>query len=310
LSAPIPKPRIASSPMPIALQKPPVPTSQPPFPQDTPEYKNGFTLKNCSKEQFDEIIKRAKAIKGVNAKSSTENFSKPNELVTVEIFNAQKQRVYLRFMPQKKSLVLQGKRSVLYTEIQLLLTQKSDFKEAITSHIKISDGEQKTSDVAKRLKKLIPNAYDFLSEQSKIDLGIGLIDLNNEETKLSDYSVLLVPPFRGLERLIFDLQSAENITVKMIGQAYEKKDDGSYCLKYGYRKKINSIVYNEVLSALYTEYFIERHNFTHSDNTVSSSARVISNRVDAKKKFDNLLQIIDYNCKKLIEIGFSIGGIK
>jgi len=166
--------------------------------------------------------------------------------------------------------------------------------------------KQQHTDAVKRLKKLIPNAFDFLSEQAKTDLTIGLIDIFNDRTRLSDYSVLLVPPYRGLERLIFGLQAAQGIEVKMIGQAFEKDDKGSYLLKSGYRKKINSIVYNEVLSALYTEYFVERHSCTHSDNTDTAYSRAVTDLQSARSKFNKLLEIIDYNCKKLKEIGFSV----
>ena len=272
------------------------------------EYKNGFSVKNCKKEVFDSICKKACAIKGVTTKTSAASVGKPAELVTVEITDLQKQKVYLRYMPRKNSLSLQGRRSGLYTEIHgLLMNGNTDYNTAITSHIKSSGEEQRTSEVERRLKKSIPSAFDFLSEQSKIDLSMGLIDIYNKKTQLSDYSVLLVPPYRALERLIYDLQAAQGINVKMIGQGFEKRDDGSYCLKSGYRKKINSVIYNEVLSALYTEYFRERHSFTHSDNTNSLSVRVIRNIEDVKTKFNNLLMVIDYNGKKLKEIGFGIG---
>jgi len=166
--------------------------------------------------------------------------------------------------------------------------------------------KQQHTDSIKRLKKLIPNAFDYLSDQAKNDLTIGLIDIFNDRTRLSDYSVLLVPPYRALEKLIYDIQNAQNIEVKMIGQAFEKDDKGAYLLKSGYRKKIDSIVFNEAISALYTEYFIERHNCTHSDNLDLSYGRAVTDLQSARDKFNKLLQIIDYNCKKLKEIQFNI----
>ncbi|MCL2796888.1 MAG: hypothetical protein FWD58_02375 [Firmicutes bacterium] len=377
---------------------------QPPSPESripNPEYKNGFVIKNVTREAYEGIYKRGKSLKGVTAKAVVENAGKPGEVVTAEFTGAQKQKAYLRFAPRSQTLALQGKRSALYAEIQLLLTGNTDYNTAITSHIKsagesdkknlnqpqrpASDSLKKSaspvagasvagapvagapavppgahvsvvvpgapllpgaegangapvgsafakpaapvlkmpcaapkrekkppppvpesaSATEKRLRKLLPAAIDFLSDQSKIDLSIGLIDIYNEFTRLSDYSVLLVPPYRGLERLIYDLQTAEKISVKMIGQAFEKRDDGSYCLKSGYRKKIDSVVYNEVMSALYTEYFKERHNLTHSDNSDEfAPTRAVRDLKDAKMKFDRLLSVIDYNCKKLKEIGF------
>ena len=183
---------------------------------------------------------------------------------------------------------------------------KLDTSKSITPITKKSYANKENKQADAKLKKMLLHGYDFLSEQSKIDLSIGLTDINNNKTRLSDYSVLLVPPFRGLERLIFDLQAAQGITVKMIGQAFEKNDAGEYLLKSGYRKKIDSVIYNEVLSALYTHYFVQRHNCTHSDNTDALSSRAIDNLKEAQIKFNDLLNLIDYNCKKLKEIGFAI----
>lgn len=165
--------------------------------------------------------------------------------------------------------------------------------------------EKVSASVMRKLRKLLPDAFDLLGEQSKTDLGIGMTDIGNENVKLSDYSVLLVPPYRGLERFIYDLQQAREITVKMIGQAYEKNDSGRHVLKQCYRKK-NGIVYSEVMSALYVEYFEKRNFYAHSDNSLSGASRVINDKAAAKKIFDGLCEIINYNAKKLKETGFAI----
>ena len=145
----------------------------------------------------------------------------------------------------------------------------------------------------------------FLSEQSKIDLAIGIIDINNSAVVLSDYSTLLIPCFRGLERLIFDLQHAQGIVVKMIGQAYEK-EDGSYVLKSGYRKKIPSVIYAEVMASLYTEYFKYRNFYSHSDGGFDNVSRVISDKQQVLDIFNHIMDVINYNGKKLQEIRFRI----
>ena len=118
--------------------------------------------------------------------------------------------------------------------------------------------------------------------------------------------MLFRSPYRGLEKFISDLQRARGIEVKMIGQGYEKDDDGNYRLKSGYRKRIDSVVYNEVMSALYTEYFARRNFYTHSDIYDAGVPRIISDKAEAKKIFDRLIAVIDYNSKKLKEIGFSL----
>ena len=91
----------------------------------------------------------------------------------------------------------------------------------------------------------------------------------------------------------------------MIGQAFDKPE-GRYELKSGYKKRIKSVIYAEVMSALYTEYFSRRNFYTHSDNSDESAPRMISDKKEAVAIFDHLLDTINYNCKKLKEIGFGI----
>lgn len=155
------------------------------------------------------------------------------------------------------------------------------------------------------LRKYLSVSLRYLSEASRIDLSNGLTDIANVP-RLSDYSVLLITPYRALEKLIYDLQQAEGINVKMIGQAYEKDDDGNYMLKKGYRKRIGSVVYAEVMAALYTEYYKTRNFYTHAENAADSRSRGISDKAEAQRILRNLLSVIEYNCKKLSEIGFSV----
>lgn len=275
---------------------------------NTLEYKNGYSVKNCSKQDFDSMIKEIKKEKGVRVIAvNNTNVLNNIDCLDYDILDNKRQKVHIRYLPSKKSLTLQGKPSELFSSIQLIVSKDSDYKTAINSHIKFAGEESTASKEEKKLKKLIPHAFEFLSEQAKFDFTIGLIDINNPDIRLSDYSVLLVPPYRGLERLIFDIQTAENINVKMIGQAFEKTDTGQYCLKQGYQKKIQSIVFNESISALYTEYFNERNFLTHSDNSLLAvSSRALIDRIHATTKFEKLLNVIDYNCKKLKEIGFAL----
>lgn len=292
-----------------------------PKPQEKPsetvnaEYKNGYAVKNYARKRLDDALKAIKAMRGVTYKTeSATGRSKPDETETYIVSGKDSQKVILRYLPKKQVIQMQGKRSYLFSEVQVLISKDTDFKSAVGSHIELTapkknDGAKGTANtqsaVQRRLKKLLPNAFDFLCEQSKIDLAIGLVDINND-TKLSDYSSLLTPPYRGLEKFISDLQRARGIEVKMIGQGYEKDDDGNYRLKSGYRKRIDSVVYNEVMSALYTEYFARRNFYTHSDIYDAGVPRIISDKAEAKKIFDRLISVIDYNSKKLKEIGFTL----
>lgn len=273
---------------------------------ETTPYKNGYSVKNFTSDKFNALLKR---IRGSGIKIKLSNVSDKGlstETKSYSIEDDKRQKVILRYMPVKKVIQLQGKRSSLFGEVQVILNNDTDYKTAVNSHIELTGEQKRAGTIQRQLKKALPNAYPFLSEQSKIDLSIGLMDITNNEVKLSDYSVLLVPPYRGLERLIFDLQRSNGIDVKMIGQAFERPDGIIYELKSGYKKKIDSVVYCEVMTALYTEYFEKRNFYAHADNSVDSVNRVIGDKEAAKVIFDGLLKIIDYNCKKLSEIGFKI----
>lgn len=271
------------------------------------QYKDGYSIKKYSVKRLQEALKAIKAMRGTSYRlESTTAQGQQAETVTYVISGVNSQKVTLRYMPKKLTVQLQGKRSNLFSEVQVLIAKDTDFKSAISPHIELTGEVTSVANMQKRLKKILPHSFDYLDEQSKIDLAIGFIDINNTETRLSDYSSLLTPPYRGLEKFISDLQRAQGIEVKMIGQGFEKDDEGKYSLKAGYRKRIDSVVFNEVMSALYTEYFSRRNFYSHSDNTDGSAPRIITDKQEVKKIFDHLIDVIDYNSKKLKEIGFSI----
>lgn len=264
----------------------------------TATHENSFILKKISSEKFSELLKKIKINKNMRYKQTS--VSGGSKSYTI---NTQKEKVTLRYLDG--NIELSGVRGDLYGEIQLYMSQLSDYKTAIKTHIKFSGEEKRARDIERQLKKKLPDAYEFLSEQSKLDLAIGIIDINNSEVVLSDYSTLLIPCFRGLERFIFDLQHAQGIVVKMIGQAFEK-DDGNYVLKSGYRRKIPSVIYPEVMAALYTEYFKQRNFYAHSDGGFDNISRIISDKEQVQSIFNHILDVINYNGKKLKEIGFTV----
>lgn len=260
---------------------------------------NTFTIKKVAEQKFNELLKSIKANKSMRYKLST-GAAMGERAYTV---SSQAEKAVVKYAGGNVQLV--GSRGDLYSELQLLMSQMSDYKTAIKTHIKLSGEEKRAQDIERQLKKKLPAAFEFLSEQSKIDLAIGIIDINNSAVVLSDYSTLLIPCFRGLERLIFDLQHAQGIVVKMIGQAYEK-EDGSYVLKSGYRKKIPSVIYAEVMASLYTEYFKYRNFYSHSDGGFDNVSRVITDKQQVLDIFNHIMDVINYNGKKLQEIRFRI----
>ena len=257
-----------------------------------------FKVDKIDAERCKELLKKIKANKSMRYKTSVDDVDGSKTYAITSGGN----KAIIRY--SGGSMQLSGAPSDLYSELQLMLSGLSDYKTAIDTHIKYVGEEKRSSAIERQLKKKLPAAFEFLSEQSKIDLAIGIIDINNSAVVLSDYSTLLIPCFRGLERLIFDLQHAQNISVKMIGQAYEK-EDGVYVLKAGYRRKIPSVVYAEVMAALYGEYVARRNFYAHSDNSGNVS-RVISDKSVVLGIFNHIMDVINYNGKKLQEIGFRI----
>lgn len=263
------------------------------------------TVKKVTAQRFEDILKSLKKLRGVRVRQgTTAGKTRADETRTYAVQDAGKQRVQLRYMPARGVLQLQGKRGSLFGDVQVIISG-GDYTAAVKNYISVSGEDKRAGDMRKLLKKRLPDAYEYLSEPSKIDITIGLIDIYNNETRLADYSSLLTPPYRGLEKFISDLQKAQGIEVKMIGQAYDKPD-GRYELKSGYKKRIKSVVYAEVMAALYTEYFARRNFYTHSDNSEEAASRMITDKKEVVAIFDHLLDTINYNCKKLKEIGFSM----
>lgn len=267
------------------------------------EYKNGYSVKNFPAESLDQLFELLKE-SGKSVVTGEVEFG--GTLHEVKNYHVEDdgQRVILRYATKRMTLQLQGKRSNLFGEVMSIVGNFSDYSSALENYVEETDGGKKVSELQDKLKRRLPTAFGFLSEQSRIDFSYGIHDFSQNDLRLSDYSVLLVPAFRGLERFVFDLQNAEGIKVKMIGQAFDKDDNGNYILKSGYTQRIGSVIYAEVLVSLYTEYFAQRNYFAHSDNTDSNVSRSISERSKAQRIFDGILDIVEYNSKKLKEIGF------
>ena len=237
-------------------------------------------VRGVSAKRLDWLIKDLKAAEGVKARTTTAAFDKTR---AITLTSPSRETLEL-VRDERGNVTLTGKPGALMSDVKAQLESKSDVR---------------------LLRRYLPTALRYLSESSKIDLSNGITDINNIG-RLSDYSVLLTAPYRALEKFIYDLQQAERINVKMIGQAYEKDDEGNYKLKKGYLKKINSVVYSEDMTALYTEYSRTRNFYTHSDNSADSRPRGISDKAEAQKLLTHLLSVIEYNAKKLSEIGFSV----
>ena len=287
-----------------ALVRPQTPRNgtSPQPPAEADAQGGNLSFKKFTEERFGDVVSKLKKRKQFKVASPTvQDKGKQTETITIAVSDGN-QKLKLRFMPKKQVLQVQGKQETLFSEVRLVVSEESDFKSAVTAHAESAD--KKASEFNRQLKKLMPTAVGYMSEQVKLDFTIGVIEILDSTAEHYDYSMLLLPPFRGLERLIFDIQRAQNIVVKMIGQAYEKENN-EYVLKASYRRRINSVVYPEVLGALYREYFATRNFYAHSD-AIGGENRVISTRKQAVEVFTHMCGVVEYNCRKLDEIGFSI----
>lgn len=266
------------------------------------ESKNDFTLRKYSPDRFDSAIENLKRSKIKIKLKETQGAS--NETVNIYEMAGDGNKITVRFMPHKRILQIQGKATDFLRKIQTVFSEGVDFKSALNAHIEQKQTDTRAADIERQLKKYLPTGILFLSSQAKIDFSIGIVDLLPGEIVLSDYSSLLIPPYRGLETLIFDLQRAQGIKVKMIGQAFEKDDDGNYILKASYRRKIGSVIFAEVMASLYIEYNSTRNFYVHS--AFGPQTKVIADKNQAIAIYERMLKVVEYNAKKLKEIGFSL----
>jgi len=265
--------------------------------------KSDFTLKKYTAERFDSVLDEIKALK-IKVKQKQARGKNNGEMVRIYELSEGLKKLTVCFMADKGILQIQGKPCDFLSKIQTVFSESGDFKSAIGAHIEQKQTQNKASDVERQLKKYLPTGILYLSPQAKIDFSIGVIDLLVSDATLSDYSSLLIPPYRGLEMLIFDLQKAQGIKVKMIGQAFEKTPSGEYTLKASYRRRIGSVIFNEVMTALYVEYNSTRNFYVHS--SLGQQTKVISDRNQARAIYERMLAVVEYNAKKLKEIHFSI----
>lgn len=284
------KPQTAIKPQATAKQQVKQQAASPQVEKEQRQAEEKKEIRGVSRFKLETMLGKISSKKDAECVTDKNSFREGCEIYTI---TSAKSKLTVRYYADKFLAQLSGKSGKFFDEILGMLTT--------VAKVSIEEGELKA--VYRKLKKILPNAFDVLSEQSMVDFSIGMIDINNDNVRLSDYSMLLVPPYRGLESLISDLQKEKGIDVKMIGQAYEKLE-GKYVLKSGYRKRVNSHVYAEVMSALYAEYFEKRNFYAHSDITGDSLSRIISDKSTVKAIFNSLIELLEYNIFKLKEIGF------
>ncbi len=227
----------------------------------------------------------------------TRNFGKVNEENNYTVIRADKECA-LRYMPSVGQLDVSGEIAGQIADVFLSL---GGTKVSSTVKEEKREVKEEKSRYTAILKKYLPTALEYLSVSAQNNLGSGFDEINKASDHY-EYSMFLLAPFKGLENFIFELQRAKDIEVKLIGQAYDKDERGRYILKSAYTKKVG-VVYSEVLAALYTEYYEKRNFYMHS---TAADSHKIGSKEEAKEIIVKLFSVIEYNCKKLKEIGFSL----
>lgn len=165
-------------------------------PVPVPEYKNGYSVKNFPYDALVGALKRLTSYGKTVQSGETEFSGTVQEVKNYIVTDADGQRVLLRYATKRMTLQLQGKRSNLFGEVMSQVSGYSDYSSALENYVEENGGGKKVSDVQNRLKKRLPTAYAYLSEQSRIDFSYGIHDFSQPSLHLSDYSVLLVPADR------------------------------------------------------------------------------------------------------------------
>ena len=194
----------------------------------------------------------------------------------------------IEFMPKKGTLTID---STIANEIKgVFLTLGG--QEMQTN----SQPKQKSINYETVIASRLSSALKMLSANQKNDLGASVYEIEKQQNR-NDYYQFVVALFKVLENFILDLLKSENVQIKAISQAYDKDKKGSYQLKECYKKRCK-IVYNEVLSALYYEFC--------SLNLQNGQKRKNVSKQLAEDVVKNLMNVIEYNCKKLEEINYTV----
>ncbi len=254
---------------------------------------DGVLIRDCYSLAFTNALQAIRADEEVRINTlRAGNLGKDNETTRYTLIKNGKE-TQLEFYPAAGELRLSGEGA---REFKQPFIEFGGMEEQVKQKATRANGSR----YDKLLKTKMPTAYGYLSESERNDFGAGYDELSKAKDHY-EYSMFLLSPFKGLENFIIDLQAKQAISVKMIGQAYDKDGKGNYILKECYRKKCG-IVYSEVLVALYGEYYAKRNHYAHADGT---GAHRIKNKAQAVAILDELFAIVEYNCKKLQEIGFN-----
>ena len=187
------------------------------------------------------------------------------------------------------------RRSMLSPELREEVTPKNIIMKGPT-------GVGKT-EIARRLAKLVKAPFLKVEATKYTEVGYVGRDVESMVRDLAECAMRLVKEEKTQEVSFKAMAVAERRIAKVLAEV--KKDErGEYCLKAVYRKRIGSIVFAEVMASLYTEYNSTRNFYVHS--AAGGQTKVINDKNQAVAIYENMLAVVEYNAKKLREIGFTL----
>ncbi|WP_231490347.1 RNase LS family HEPN domain-containing protein [Pedobacter sp. Leaf170] len=162
------------------------------------------------------------------------------------------------------SFSVQGSSNILKEIVFEGLTNLLPYQDTVSAKLQSLDIGMKADDVLLALKKIIPNAFDFLGDPLKAIISAAIV-LKNADLKMLEYSAIVFPALKGLEGYIKKLFLVNGIEIT-----------GPTLAPYIESRKVKpehvAVIKNQhVVDAIeqcYAYYSTNRHILFHIDGTI------------------------------------------
>ncbi|MEI3800384.1 MULTISPECIES: RNase LS family HEPN domain-containing protein [unclassified Chitinophaga] len=197
---------------------------------------------------------------------------------------------------------VQGSGAFLKAIILDLLTNYLPYKEVIEQQLAYMEATITPDAVLETLEETSPATFNFIEDKLKAIISPSLV-LKSYNIILDDYSSLVFGVLRGLEGVIKQILSDNNIQVRYnaLGNCF-REDETGWHVADAY-KGVGLINRNTVslgLERLYTIYHNQRHGLFHIDGDIEST-RIIENKQEAEELIAEVLEAIEENIKFIYE---------
>jgi len=173
-------------------------------------------------------------------------------------------------------------------------------KEVIACASDVFSTKTSLDEVSQELVKKYPSAVAFAGTNMKA-LLLTAISMRGIPIAVEDYSVITFPALKALETLM--RQSAVAACGEdwaKLGEKFDCQGGSKYILKEDVRKKVACDVTCALLTECYPHYRAHRNGTFHAKG-IDGTTRVIRDRVEATRLLDTTMDMIERNCKALLE---------